>query len=143
MTLECEDWEIYHLKCWRNHNYVYMKGKMLIWIYCTLFFFVQVLSHWILLARFLMRQLPYSYDHPRESVRKYENLSDYKNLWMIIYIDVHLFVTPYKRKIPLMKIYYILFLYSNFSFLFSSPFTLYFYNNFTNFNFIKKVIPIY
>ena len=37
-------------------------------------------------------------------VRKYENLSDYENLWIIIHIDVYLFVTPYKRKISLMKI---------------------------------------
>ena len=86
---------------------------MLIWIYCTLFSFVQVLPYWVLLVRFLMRQLPYSYDHPRGSVRKYANLSDYGNLWMIIHIDVYLFVTLYKREIPLMKIY-----------LFSSPFTL-------------------
>ena len=57
-------------------------------------------------------------------VRKYENLSDYGNLWMIIHIDVYLFVTSYKMKISLMKIYSILFLHSNFSFLFSSPFTL-------------------
>ena len=39
MTLECEDWEIYQLKCWRNHNHVYMKDRILICIYCTLFFF--------------------------------------------------------------------------------------------------------
>ena len=37
-------------------------------------------------------------------VRKYENLSDYENLWIIIHIDIYLFVTPYKRKISLMKI---------------------------------------
>ncbi|KAL6335465.1 hypothetical protein AAG906_029708 [Vitis piasezkii] len=30
-------------------------GKLIIWIYCTLFSFVQVLSHWVLLARFLTR----------------------------------------------------------------------------------------
>ena len=45
---------------------------------------------------------------------KYENLSDYENLWMIIHIDVYLFVTPYKREIPLMKIHMVLFL-PNFS----------------------------
>ena len=95
--------------------------RMLIWIYCTLFSFVQVLSLWVLLARFLMRRLPYSYDHPKRSVRKYENLSDYGNLWIIIHIDIYLFVTPYKMEIPRMKIYYMLFLHSNFSFLFSSP----------------------
>ena len=50
-----------------------------------------------------------------KSVIKYENLSKYENLWMIIYIDVYFFVTLYKMKIPLMKIYYFLFLYSNFS----------------------------
>ena len=122
MTLEYENWEIYHLKCWRNHNHVYMRERMLIWIYCTFFSLVQVLSHWVLLTRFLMRQLPYSYDHQRRSVRKYENLSDYGNLWMIIHIDIYLFVNPYKREIPLMKINYILFLHSNFSFLFSSSF---------------------
>ena len=122
MILECEDWEIYHLKCWRNHNYVYMRGRMLIWIYCTIFSFVQVLSHWDLPARFLMRQLPYFYDHPKGSVIKYENLLDYGNLWMIIHIDVYLFVTPYKREIPLMKIYSILFPYSNFYFLFFCSF---------------------
>ena len=98
-----------------------MRGRMLIWIYCILFSFVQVLSHWVLLTRFLMRQLPYSYDHPRGSVRKYKNVSDYRNLCMIIHIDVHFFLTPYKMEIPLMKIYYMLFLHSNFSFLFSSP----------------------
>ena len=42
-------------------------------IYCTLFSFVQVLSHWVLLARFLMRQSSCLYDHPRGSVIKYEN----------------------------------------------------------------------
>ena len=97
---------------------------MKISLHCTLFSFVQVLSHWVLLIRFLMRQLPYSYDHSRGSVRKYENLSDYDNLWMINHINVYLFVTPYKKEIPLMKIYSILYLHSNFSFLFSSPFTL-------------------
>ena len=30
------------------------------------FFFIQVLSNRVLLAKFLMRQLPYFYDHPRE-----------------------------------------------------------------------------
>ena len=42
---------------------------------------------------------------------KYENLSDYGNLWMIINIGVYPFVNPYKREIPLMKIYFVLFLY--------------------------------
>ena len=57
---------------------------------------------------------------PVKFIRKYENLSDYENLWMIIHIDVYLFVTPYKREIPLMKIYYIIFSYSNLSLLLSS-----------------------
>ena len=57
-------------------------------------------------------------------VIKYKNLSYYGNLWMVIHIDVYLFVTPYKMEIHLMKIYYILFLHSNFYFLFSFPFTL-------------------
>ena len=69
-----------------------------------------------------MRQLPYPYDHPRGNIRKYDNLLDYGNLWMIIYIDVYFFITPYKREIPIIKIYFILFLHSNFSFLFSSFF---------------------
>ena len=104
MTLEYEDCEIYQLKCWKNHNHVYSRGRILIWIYCTLFSFIQILSYWVLLARFLMRQLPYSYDHPRESVIKCENLQHCGNLWMIIHNDVYLFMAPYKRKGPLMKI---------------------------------------
>ena len=104
-----------------------MRGRMLIWIYYTLFSFVQVLSHWVLLVRFLMRQLPYCYDHPRGSVRKYENLSDYENLWIIIYIDVYLFMTPYIREIPLIK--YIIF--SSYILISLSCFLLLSFYNFT------------
>ena len=61
-------------------------------------------------------------------VIKYENLSDYRNLWMIIHIDVYLFVTPYKRVKPLVKIHYVFFLHYDFSFSFFSSSTLLFYN---------------
>ena len=78
-------------------------------------------------------------------VIKYKNLSNYGNLWMIIHIDIYFFVTLYKREIPLMKIHLILFLHSNFSFLFSSPFTLLFYNTLSTrrSEYIENTLSIY
>ena len=42
-----------------------------IWIFYTLFSFVLVLSHWVLLTMFLMRLSLYSYDYSRGSIIKY------------------------------------------------------------------------
>ena len=70
---------------------------------------------------------------------KYEILQHYGNQ-MIIRIDVFLFVTLYKKERPLMKIDYVFFLHSNFSFSFFSSSTLLFYNMLSaqHFEYVKK-----
>ena len=84
----------------------------ILWIVWTLIIFqtpTKFNIKWGMYLSMMVRQ--YHGDQSRGSIIKYENLSDYKNLWMIIHIDVYLFVTFYKKKILLIKIHFVLFLY--------------------------------
>ena len=92
----------------------------ILWIVWTLIIFQTPTKFdlkWGIYLSMMIQQ--YRGDQSRGSIIKYENLSDYRNLWMIIHIDVYLFVTSYKKKISLIKIHFVLFLRSILLFFFN------------------------
>ena len=118
MTLEYKDWETYQLKCWRNHNHVYMR-RMLIWIYYTFFLF------FFLCLGFVPLGFTGKVFNEAVTIFLWSSKGECYKIWSFIglweLVEDHpywcyLFVNPYKREIPLMKIHFILFLHSNFFF---------------------------
>ena len=122
----------------------------ILWIVWTLIIFQTPTKFDLKCGMYLSMMIQqYRGDQSRGSIIKYENLSDYKNLWMIIHIDVYLFVTSYKKKISLIKIHFVLFLRSILLFFLTSHYSLVLSSSYSfilqqnkNYFYIKFKIPI-